>query len=263
MKNSYFEKVLTCKPLLDDFIIDAHMHSEKVSRFFSRYNNGEDLIEQMDAIGINCGVVSNLWTTTNNVETRESIASFCNKFTNRLFVYAAPNPNFGFADFKKELMQYAKINITKGIKLHPDLHKKDFLCEEYRFAYELAQQNKWPVLLHTWGINDIEAMEAVAKEYNKTVFLLGHSGGEEKAVIMASKISAELDNVYLDTACSYVWHSAIEYMVKVAGANKILFGSDAYWNSIEASIGRILFAEIEDFEKKLILGENAKLLFNI
>ena len=117
------------------------------------------------------------------------------------------------------------------------------------------------MLLHVWGTADVAALAALACEYGGTDFIFGHSGGEEDAVAMAAKVASERDNIYLDTACSYVWQGAIEHMTSVAGAEKILFGSDAYWNSMEVAIGRVLFADISDEEKMMILGQNAKRLF--
>ena len=43
----------------------------------------------------------------------------------------------------------------------------------------------------------------------------------------------------------------------------MLYGSDAYWNSMEAAVGRILLAELTDEEKRQILGLNAKRLFHL
>ena len=76
-------------------------------------------------------------------------------------------------------------------------------------------------------------------------------------------VAANHANVYLDTACSYVWYGAIEAMVRGATAEKVLYGSDAYWNSMEAAIGRIALADISEKEQRLVLGENAKRIFRI
>ena len=92
---------------------------------------------------------------------------------------------------------------------------------------------------------------------------MGHSGGEEDAARSAIEVAARHENVYLDTACSYVWYGAVEAMARGAGACKVLYGSDAYWNSMEAAVGRILLAELTDEEKRQILGLNAKRLFHL
>ena len=103
----------------------------------------------------------------------------------------------------------------------------------------------------------------IAELYPNTVLVLGHSGGEEAAVKEAIRMAADHENLYLDTACSYVWQGAIEAMVSGATARKILFGSDAYWNSMEAAVGRVALANIAEEEKRLILGENAKRIYGL
>ena len=64
-------------------------------------------------------------------------------------------------------------------------------------------------------------------------------------------------------AGSSVWYGAVVAMARGAGACKVLYGSDAYWNSMEAAVGRILLAELTDEEKRQILGLNAKRLFHL
>lgn len=255
------EKALAGLPLNDCFVVDGHMHNGRVSKFYSHFDHYRDLIRQMDAIGIRCGIVSNLWTTGELWKAHPELVEMCSAYPGRFYGYLAPNPNAG--NFREELNEYAKLSCFVGIKLHPVEHKKDFLCEDYRYAYSFAAERKLPVLLHTWGIQEIRRFHQIAEDYPDTTIILGHSGGEEDAVAEAIRVAAEHANVYLDTACSYVWHGAVEAMVQGASANKILFGSDAYWNSMEAAVGRIAFANISEEDKKLILGENAKRIFGL
>ena len=118
------------------------------------------------------------------------------------------------------------------------------------------------MLLHTWG-QEVLRFHKLAQSFPRTIFILGHSGGEEDAARSAIEVAARHENVYLDTACSYVWYGAVEAMARGAGACKVLYGSDAYWNSMEAAVGRILLAELTDEEKRQILGLNAKRLFHL
>ena len=138
----------------------------------------------------------------------------------------------------------------------------DFECPEYQYVYAWAGERGFPVLLHTWG-QEVLRFHKLAQSFPRTICILGHSGGEEDAVRSAIEVAARHENVYLDTACSYVWYGAVEAMARGAGACKVLYGSDAYWNSMEAAVGRILLAELTDEEKRQILGLNAKRLFHL
>ena len=255
------EKALAGLPLDDCFVVDAHMHNGRVSRFFSRFDHYRDSISQMDTIGIDCGIVSNLWTTGELWQAHPELISMCRAYPGRFYGFLAPNPNRD--DFQSELAKYAENALFVGIKLHPTEHGKDFLCKEYRYAYAFAANRDLPILLHTWGVEDIVRFHEIANLYPHTIFVLGHSGGEEAAVKEAICVAAGHENVYLDTACSYVWQGALEAMVRGATARKILYGSDAYWNSMEAAIGRVALADLPEEDKWMILGGNAKRIYRL
>lgn len=247
-------------PLLNEYIVDCHMHNGRVANFFSRFECYQDLIAQMDRIGVNCGVVSNLWTTGEHWQAHPELLAMCKAHPGRFWGYLAPDPNRD--NYRSEMEQFAQYPYFRGIKLHPVLHKRDFECSEYLYVYAWAGERKMPVLLHTWG-QEVQRFYALARRFPQTVFILGHSGGEEDGVRNAIEVAASRENVYLDTACSYVWYGAIEAMVRGAGEKKILYGSDAYWNSMEAAVGRILLAELSEKEKRQILGLNARRLFRL
>lgn len=241
-------------------VVDCHMHNGRVAKFFSRFENYRDLIAQMDRIGVSCGVVSNLWNAGTHWQAHPELIRMMEKYPGRFWGYIAPDPND--SSFESVLEQYGADPRFRGIKLHPVEHGKDLMCAPYCTAYEWAGAKGVPVLIHTWG-DDVLRFEEIAARYPDTILILGHSGGEESAVRQAIRLGADYENIYLDTACSYVWYGAIEAMVKGAGAEKILYGSDAYWNSMEAAVGRILFAEISDQDKRKILGENAVRIFHL
>jgi len=254
------ESAISGKPLSDFAVVDPHLHNCRVSHFFSRYDNGADMIEVMDRIGIDYGVLSDLWSVEEQWDSFEKLRDFCSLAPGRFYAYSSPHPDWG--DFYTALSKQCADPLVTGIKLHPVVHEKPFDCKQYHYACEVGAEHNIPLLFHTWGIADIDAICALADKYPKTNFFAGHSGGEAAAVAYAVKKSAERDNLYLDTACSFVWQGAIEYMVKNAGAEKVIFGSDAYWNSMEAAIGRVLVAEIPEEAKILIIGKNALKLFN-
>lgn len=258
--DSFLGRVLDGEPQDSLIIIDAHMHSTRTSHFFSRFEDGVDLLAQMDRIGVDRGILSSLWSTGDQWDTFSKLSTFCKQAPDRFFAYSSPHPDW--EDFEKVLKEQCSASIVIGIKLHPALHHKPFDCRQYCYAYELGSELGLPLLIHTWGIVDVEAASELADRYPKTVFLLGHSGGDADATVLAAKVAADRENVFLDIACSFVWQGAIEYMVHTCGAEKILYGSDAYWNSMEVAVGRILLADITEDEKTAILGRNALRIFH-
>ena len=246
--------------LTGEFVVDCHMHNARVAKFFSRFEHYRDLITQMNRIGVTCGVVSNLWTTGEHWQAYPEMLAMCETYPGRFWGYLAPDPHRD--DHRTEMEKFAACPCFRGVKLHPVEHKMDFECPEYQYVYAWAGEREFPVLLHTWG-QEVLRFHKLAQSFPRTIFILGHSGGEEDAVRSAIEVAARHENVYLDTACSYVWYGAVEAMARGAGACKVLYGSDAYWNSMEAAVGRILLAELTDEEKRQILGLNAKRLFHL
>ena len=75
------------------------------------------------------------------------------------------------------------------------------------------------------------------------------------------EILNQRENEFIDSSGWGFMHKGIlEYVVEKAGADKLLFGSDAGWIDFNFAIGVVSFAEIGDEEKKKILGENMKKL---
>lgn len=260
VKKDLARAALAGETLTGELIVDCHMHNGRVANFFSRFDHYRDLIAQMDRIGVTCGVVSNLWTTGECWKAHPKLQEMCESYPGRFWGYLAPNPHR--ANWQEEMERFAGDPHFCGIKLHPVLHRLDLACAAYRTVYAWAGERGLPVLLHTWG-QEVLRFDELARQYPRTTFILGHSGGEEDAVQSAIGVAARNEQVYLDTACSYVWQGAIEAMVAGAGAHKVLYGSDAYWNSMEAAIGRVLLARITDEQKRLILGRNAQRLFRL
>ena len=120
-------------------VIDAHMHSARVAPFFSRFDNGADMIAQMDLIGIDRGIVSELWSVKERWDSFGRLKEFCSRAQGRIFAYSAPHPDW--EDFEKTLEEQAAYPWVVGIKLHPALHLKPFDCRQYRYAYEYGAAN--------------------------------------------------------------------------------------------------------------------------
>ena len=65
----------------------------------------------------------------------------------------------------------------------------DFECPEYQYVYAWAGEREFPVLLHTWG-QEVLRFHKLAQSFPRTIFILGHSGGEEDAARSAIEVAA-------------------------------------------------------------------------
>ena len=242
----------------DVLIIDTHMHLGKPPGFFSGAYSAKSLIESMDMNNIALGCISSYDSIGQNAaKGNEDIIRLANGYPGRFEGQLGINPNYpGQVD--TILSEAKKNNFFTQIKLHPDFHKYPISGEQYHKAYRIADSLSMIVLLHTWGEKDVAQVYEIAREYKNMMIMIGHAGGTLEGIKAAISVTQKTDNTYLDFTLSYNYQGLIEWMVKEAGAYRILFGSDATFNSQSAALGKIIYADITDEDKLKILGQNMK-----
>ena len=86
-------------------------------------------------------------------------------------------------------------------------------------------------------------------------FILGHAGAVAREHYV--RLGHKYANVYLELCFSACPRGLVEYFVGEGLAAKLLWGSDCIFMSMEQQIGRVIFAQISEQDKRLILGETA------
>ena len=113
------------------------------------------------------------------------------------------------------------------------------------------------MLFHTWGgEQEFAEIDEIASAYPETIVLLAHSGS--RRVDAYIDMARRHENVYLDTALSRPERGLIEHLTATAGADKIVFGSDAVFLSLPHQFGKVAGARISDADKERILSRNAE-----
>jgi predicted TIM-barrel fold metal-dependent hydrolase len=250
------------KSLEDEFILDGHMHVGRVAKFHSVGARPEEIVSKMDLLGINLGAVSCLSGNGDYQRCNRYVSEVAQEFPGRFLGWIMLNPNYP-EGWREEIETCWSLGCFKGIKLHPEINRYPIDGLFNREVYDYAAEKGCPVLIHTWGVDDILLFDGLAEEHPDTAFILGHSGGEAPAVMEAVRQAKKHENLYLDTTCTWMYGGLIEIMVEEVGSKRILYGSDAVWNSMEAALGRIIFACLSDEEKRDIIGLNMKRLLGI
>lgn len=139
-----------------------------------------------------------------------------------------------------------------GLKTAADYYNTTIKDTGYRRILKIANGHGWTILTHK------QDLEFIAGEYVNTTFITAHS------MISDVKKLSEFSNVYFDIAASYAHREEtnIEGMIELAGAERILFGTDAQVISPAWSIGKVSSAKISQLDKNKIFYENAFNLFN-
>jgi predicted TIM-barrel fold metal-dependent hydrolase len=167
---------------------------------------------------------------------------------------------------------------AKGLKLHPLV--SEFYPGDERMwpAYSKVQDLGVPLLFHS-GASELPGydsqyarpgqFEKMAKAFPKLTLILAHFGRGyyEEAIALAQKYP----NLFFDTAAclqspestSAKQAEEICQMIKKVGATRVLFGSDWPWFDPILDVQMIGNMDLKDEEKALVLGLNAKRIYDL
>lgn len=265
-------------------IIDIHGH---IGYFFGAYlpsaASVERMLHSMDRSGVRLIVCSHHTALAYDTERGNAqMQGVIDAHPGRFLGYWVVNPN------QPELMKrdVAGFEATRGFvgfKFWADYHLVPITSPKYAPALEYAQDHGLLQKIHTFGgspFNGPEMLGEMAAKYPRANFLMSHCGyGDWETSV---QVARDLPNVYLDLASVFqaidfammpggsfmpsamtvaiMNNGLLEYMVEVAGSNKILFGSDLPWYSQTYHAGAILFARISDEARHDIFHRNAERL---
>jgi len=258
--HAILQKCLNGERLSDVFIVDIHAHLDFWKDSFRIKVDIESIVADMNTIGIDV-VCLNKWNCPDIKSANEDVARVMKKYPDKVVGFAATAFSLGWEDTRKELERCFDDLGFRGIKVHEGydrVYLRDHVdLPEYKKAveavWEFAAERKCPALCH--GLLTPE----VAKSYPEAVFILAHAGGSRAE---AWKY-ADCKNVYFDTASSLTLRGNIEYLVKLVGVERILFGTDQPYANPAYRLGQVVSARLDDEQLKKILGENAARILHI
>jgi len=162
----------------------------------------------------------------------------------------------------QELKEYITLG-AKGLKLHPLTQGLPAHSELYHPLLDVAEKERIIVLFHTGTpvySQPLQVLE-LAQIYTKIPFILAHLG---LGILWWDAIRAvkRADNVYVDTAGQRLI-PVIRLAVRELGSEKILFGSDAPFLSLEVELKKILECGLSRDDINNILYYNALKIINI
>ncbi len=160
----------------------------------------------------------------------------------------------------KHLLEAIQKYGVKGLKLHAS---EGFPTRD---IMNILQEHQLPLLIHVDERRGPMQLLPLIKAYPDVVVIIAHLGSYTfnyyhhiQAIYLASKY----DNVYLDTSVGSSLHWSLVRAVEEAGADKLLFGSDAPVFHPAAERHKIEILDISEKEKLKILGENVRKILRI
>jgi predicted TIM-barrel fold metal-dependent hydrolase len=202
----------------------------------------------MDSNGIDaiCAMSGGyIWGMTDYHLGNDFLLAVWRKMPEQLIPFLGINPNDTQPNMLHELarMEDAGVRCIKLINAYQGNYPGD--GPNLMALYAFAAQHRMLVFNHAWTESEIRR---IAVEFPETDFIFGHYwGGYQDAVMKA------FPNVYTNI-WSYGNLGWLERGIRQVGADKFMLGSDGFLNALSVGIGPVVFADILDEDKRLILG---------
>lgn len=260
------EQALAGRPLRDVEVVDVHGHFAAAPADAIWPHTLEAVLEDLDRCGIQKAVLSHLGAIGAVAEdefrrANAEAAAAAQAHPERIRAYQVFHPHLLAASLAAAAETVRPGSPCAGFKLHSELHRHPVDGPAYRQLYEIANASAVPVLLHVGGDPRewIPQAQQVAAAFPRMPLIVAHlGGGEERATAL---LNGRRPNLFVDTCLSISLHRELERIVRKVGAEKVLFGTDAGYLSVGAQLGKVVFADLPEGDKRAILGGNAKRIF--
>jgi hypothetical protein len=226
--------------------------------------------------GRRAGIDKQVWVGDTDAAGNERVRELVDRYPDQIIGFARgirSDP-----DSPATIARYVLEHGFKGVKLHNERDLPlDALLASYPI-YAKAAELGIPVLIH--GFHEEEGLSAdlhtelaggrshypvrliaaLGRRYPDTTFIIAHAGMMWDKAFQAAR---PYPNVYMDMSGFDPERGIVEKAVQVLGAERVLFGSDAPGRIYVAQLAKVLYADISERDRELVLGGNAARLLNL
>jgi predicted TIM-barrel fold metal-dependent hydrolase len=263
---------------------DRRRYVEKDAAFAQIYSGenvkiatAEDLISSMDRDGVDISVIVNYSWSTHEfcVETNDYILESVAKYPKRLIGFCAVSSYTDDASLK-EIERCVRGGVKGVGELRPDTQTLDYTRKNVIKPFtDLLRKHKLITLTHASepvghlypgkGAATPGVLYEFIAHFADLPVVCAHWGGGLPFYDLMPEVRDALKDVYYDTAVSpFLYRPEIYLQVsRLAGADRILYGSDFPVMAQGRIIKEINEAGLPDEAEKQILGENARRLLGI
>lgn len=266
MSKDIFKAAIGGEVLKGVFIVDAHSHLGPWCAFhIPEFGRLEAMLEVMDRCGIDIACIAPHVGIGPDAKWANRItAEVMQRYPERIWGHICFDPNLPRDEMEGELKRCFEIYGMRGIKIHPDTHNYPLDGPGYEPAFEFAARNGLYILSHTWDgspFSDPMKVATVAERFPEVPILMGHSGGSPRGYEKSLEVARKHKNAFLEICGSEYSGVWMERLVKRAGAERIVFGTDMPFHDPRFQLGRVALSKISDEEKRLILGGNIQRIY--
>lgn len=257
-------------------IIDSHVHFP-FSMPLPESQWGAWLVERAARNGINALIVSDVFIRgaqdagpfPSSAAIRRANAYAAEQShlnPGRLYFLAYLNPQN--PDWPEEL-ERAVSDGAVGIKLWVSLKDAEGGLDNTSAVLRRAAEKKLPVLIHVFataepnspGEINIAEFVKLSRQVPECVLIGGHSGANFRESTGMFQLASA--NTYWDISGTNPDCSMVPEIVKEAGADRVLFGSDGPGRSLRAQLHKVTLSPLSDREKELMLSENLLKIYTL
>lgn len=240
-------------------VVDAHGHVGGWADFFVPEPDSSWLVDVNAEIGIDVVGISHLVAVGRDTVTGNELAlAEAERHPGRIGVWLVADPHH--PDAAALLRDQLHRTGVWGLKLHPDTHLCAATDPRYEPLLELAAEAGVPVLSHGQTgspFSDPGDLAELARRHPTVPVLVGHAGLWQEGFERAARLAAAQPNLHLEICGSRLTTRWLERLVAVAGADRVLFGTDACFLDPRLGLGKVRFARLSDADRALVLGGNA------
>jgi uncharacterized protein len=243
----------------DTLVIDGHIHVGEwphAATFKSVDEATSESVKYLDANGINafCALSGGYMFGLENYHLgNDALLALWERLPGKLIPFMSVNANDTPENILAELkrMYAAGVRCIKLLNHYQEQYPGD--GPNLMALYDYAASNKMLIINHSWTENEISK---IAAKYHGVDFIFAHYGGDYQDTVLKN-----YTNVYTN-----IWNYGplgwLDYGIKKVGAEKFILGSDGFLNSLSVGLGPVVFADISDDDKRLILGKTIARLLN-
>lgn len=178
---------------------------------------------------------------------------------------AAPQGFWGLASFdpahysrselKKMIPETFRDSRFIGIKPYVT-HGVEYHHSSYDVLWEFGNRKALYAGLHR-NRTDFLEVRTLAEKYPRMRWVVYHCGGDYFTADQAIECMHEYPNVYAEITLTSVPLGIVDYLVKHAGADRVLFGSDLPMRDPRQQLGWVVFFRLSARHKAKVLSGNA------